>query len=108
VEVRQQYWQVAVARRRATEQRCFLQGRIRLEKKLHEYHLAKSAKRRENSEAAYLVRALRKPNTSLVANVGIQSATAVRKSVLGGCRKAVGEEIARTAGRKVRAPLARR
>ena len=55
VEVRQQYWQVAVARRRATEQRCFLQGRIGLEKKLHEYHLAKSAKSREDSGETYQV-----------------------------------------------------
>lgn len=46
MEVRQQYWQVAVARRRATEQRYFLQGRIGLEKKLHGYHLAKGANSR--------------------------------------------------------------
>jgi hypothetical protein len=46
LEVRQQYWQVAVARRRATEQRSFLHGRIGLEKKLHEYHLAKVAENR--------------------------------------------------------------
>ena len=45
-EVIRQYWQVAVARRRATEQRSFLHGRIGLEKKLHEYHLAKFAENR--------------------------------------------------------------
>ena len=55
MEVRQQYWQVAVARRRATEQRCFLQGRIGLEKKLHGYHLAKCAKSRGKDKATYLI-----------------------------------------------------
>ena len=49
-EVIRQYWQVAVARRRATEQRSFLHGRIGLEKKLHEYHLAKCAENRVTDE----------------------------------------------------------
>lgn len=76
MEVRQQYWQVAVARRRATEQRCFLQGRIGLEKKLHEDHLAKCAKSMEK-DARRLTRrcGVQEPNTRLKGSVGIQSAT---------------------------------
>ncbi|KAJ8109333.1 hypothetical protein OPT61_g7529 [Boeremia exigua] len=96
LEVRQQYWQVAVARRRATEQRCFLQGRIGLEKKLHEYHLAKGAERRENSKQTYLGASRRAPNTRLKAASAYRARRgAARYSLLGGGRKVNGRQARR-------------
>ena len=75
LEVRQQYWQVAVARRRATEQRSFLHGRIGLEKKLHEYHLAKCAENRVTDEKDLpRIRAGRSPTRVSRGSIGIQSA----------------------------------